>query len=289
MFSTSPASTRSLGLIRFFRSTRSKALCLSLLFACLSTFAEAQEDSPLSKANTLALRNEKAIADLIRLQHPDRQGPLLALLPTFAANIKNHRAGLIIEQLPADPTHSSELSTAGLFAGPDVRYALVAAPSLEAPTAGSSPQRYTLTYANEVAGTDLIYNVSQSFLQGKARPFDISLAPGELALFCILPFQIEGVQGKVQAQTDRTIYSVEFLSGGAKPIQGQLPLALVEQVHSGAEFVKAYALTDGYGRYSYSLAPRDIENLLEKKSRLKVRSLLCDIQFELPLVTVKPN
>lgn len=270
-------------------ATQQAALGLCLTFACFSVPTQAQEALTITNLRALPLESRAAIANLVRQQPANRQGPLTSLLPHLAGNSKARRAGYIVEQVPANRQPSSELLTAGLFSGPDVRYTLVAAPPAETQNAPSTSKRYTLTYASEVAGTDLIYNVSGSFLQGKARPFDISLAPGELALFCILPFQIEGVRGEVQAQSDRTIYAVSFHSAMEKPIQGQLPVALVEQVHSGEEFVHAYTLTDGYGRYSHSLSPKEIANLLEKKSRFKVRSLLCDLEFELPLVAVQPN
>src|SRR5688572_22970925 len=63
----------------------------------------------------------------------------------------------------------SKLASIEIDGGRDVKYALVLARDL--PESSRPGIRETVTYRRDVAGTDVIYDLTGEFLQGKARPF----------------------------------------------------------------------------------------------------------------------
>ncbi len=236
------------------------------------------QPAPTQESQTLL--QESRFSALVKQQRAERQSRLEVITPLLANKQIAQVGGLIIEQLVDPAQQQSALQTAGLITGRDVRYTLVYRPQL---ASGKGSMRFTLTYADAVAGTDLIYNVTDGFLQGKARPFDVTLAPGEMLLFCILPFQMEGVEGSAKREGNRWQYSARFFSGASDPILGHLPVAVVEQPVSGPARVIAYGLTDAKGSYAGSLIQKERERLQAEKSKLYVRSLLGDFEYAVQL------
>jgi hypothetical protein len=86
----------------------------------------------------------------------------------------------------------SKLASVEIDGGRDVKYVIVY--SRKVPENWQPGIEETLTYRRDVAGTDLVYDVTGEFLQGKARPFDCDLRKLPLRIYAILPFQVERLE-----------------------------------------------------------------------------------------------
>src|SRR3954471_15023603 len=75
----------------------------------------------------------------------------------------------------------SQLRVLGFAAGRDVELALVM--TCRDAKGTVTPVCETLTYRKDVAGTDLVYDLTGEFLQGKARPFDCDLTEQPVRLY----------------------------------------------------------------------------------------------------------
>ena len=109
-------------------------------------------------------------------------------------------------------------------AGADVRIALVAPDKYSALKAGGAAVNPSLTYGPEIAGTDLLYDITGERMQGKARPFVCDLAKFPIRVYAILPFQMEMVAVAAQQRVSRApLVSVQFQDASQTRIQGALP------------------------------------------------------------------
>lgn len=253
---------------------------LALVFALqwgIASLANSAEPAPQSSPGQLVVREQ--FPTWIKSQPAERQPRLQLVAPLLASPKTKLNSGLIIEQLAPDQK-ASELITAGIMAGKDVRYAVVYRP---ASSQQKTPRRFTLTYSPEVAGTDLIYNLTDEFLQGKARPFDVQLAPGELLLFCILPFQLEQVTTQEKNTAEGPVLQVQFETAAHETIQGVLPLALYRMSTDSMLELDHYVMSDEAGQF---LIP--LKSYKPAKGKLSLFTLLgkapfCDVQFNLEL------
>lgn len=253
---------------------------LALVFALLiglAPLAYGAEPTPKSSPGQLVVRDQ--FPSWIKSQPAERQPRLQLVVPLLASAKTKLISGLIIEQLTPDQK-TSELITAGIIAGKDVRYAVVYRPES---SQQKTPRRFTLTYSPEVAGTDLIYNLTDGFLQGKARPFDVQLAPGELLLFCILPFQLEQVATQEKNSAEGPVLQVQFETAAHDTIQGVLPLALYRMSTDSMLELDHYVMSNEAGQF---LIP--LKSYKPPKGKLSLFTLLgqapfCDVQFNLEL------
>ena len=116
---------------------------------------------------------------------------------------------------------TSRLSCGGYIAGKDVLIVLVRA---KRDADGKPlPVKETLTYRKDVAGTDLVYDLTGEFLQGKARPFDCDLRDRPARLYALLPFQVENLAITARQQPGKVTIEVELQNALRKRVEGALP------------------------------------------------------------------
>jgi hypothetical protein len=111
----------------------------------------------------------------------------------------------------------------------------------------------TLTYRRDVAGTDLIYDLTGEFMQGKARPFPADFRELPLRVYAVLPFQMEQIDLAAQQQVQIAAGSkaggellpvrLRFRDGRGEPISASLPYYM-EMRHADSGLAS--------GRYLYT-------------------------------------
>ncbi|MBC7856943.1 MAG: hypothetical protein IAF94_26230, partial [Pirellulaceae bacterium] len=139
-----------------------------------------------------------------------------ALLKIVGANAKPREPALV----PAAGVRS-QLTCEGFSGGKDVELVLVRA---RLDSQGSAQAlRETLTYRQNVAGSDLVYDLTGEFLQGKARPFDCDLRELPARLYALLPFQVESLSVVAEQQARAVRMEVEFRNALGKRVAGTLP------------------------------------------------------------------
>jgi hypothetical protein len=153
------------------------------------------------------------------------------LSPEFTSRFRPLLAGLAKSALadgqPKEPALVPEAGARSLLrclsfvAGKDVEIVLVRAKQ----DADGKPLKVkeTLTYRQDVAGSDLVYDLTNEFMQGKARPFDCDLQKQPARLYALLPFQVESLSVEVASKSGKVVLKVEFRNGLDKRIQGALP------------------------------------------------------------------
>ena len=144
------------------------------------------------------------------------------LLKTAGANAKPIEPAL----LPAAGA-KSQLTCEGYMGGKDVEIVLVLA---KRDVAGKAlAVKETLTYRRDIASSDLVYDLTGEFMQGKARPFDCDLRRQPARLYALMPFQIEQLQVAVNTRISKPSKAgsidicLEYLNGLGKPASGTLP------------------------------------------------------------------
>lgn len=145
----------------------------------------------------------------------------------------------------------SKLASVAIDGGRDAKFVVVYARDI--PANWMPGFQETLTYSPDVAGTDLIYDLTGEFLQGKARPFIGDFRELPLRVYAVLPFQLEQIdlaaQQRVQiARGAKTAGEYElpvrlrFLDGRSEPISARLPYDMQVR-HSGSGFASGTYLT----------------------------------------------
>lgn len=191
--------------------------------------------------------------------------------------------------------HSALVPTAGkrsmlictsFEGGKDVELILVRA---RQDASGNTPAiRETLTYREDVAGTDLVYDLTREFMQGKARPFVCDLSKLPARVYALLPFQIEslsvtllGQNGTAAGQGSGIEFTVEFLDGLGKRAAGVLPCHVELRKPDGSSAWQRFLATSPEGILTAEAAlPRDAA---AGKWSLVVRSQLDGKQVTLPV------
>lgn len=173
-----------------------------------------------------------------------------------------------------------------LAGGREVHYVVVANVQPMRSDGTWRPRKETLTYRDDVAGTDLIYDVTGEFMQGKARPFVCDLASLPVRIYAILPFQLESLAAKLQPREDaggELRVSVEFREGSGRPIEGRLPFAATLVRDKDRQSVLAqYAVTSPQGAGTISMQiPADVA---PGRYQLVVRSQLQGEEIAAPAV-----
>lgn len=149
---------------------------------------------------------------------------------------------------------------------------------------GASPVREWLWPAERLAPTDLVYDVTDEILHGKAKPILCDLSRQTLRVYATLPTQIEQVSlraGEDRAGEDRArsrvvALAVEFQDAGGRTIQGGLPYHVEFIAADGRSFGSQYLLTaaDGFGRFR---VPQFADNGPARPWAVSVRSQLCGL------------
>lgn len=109
---------------------------------------------------------------------------------------KFRRDAAIVPQLG----ERSKLASVEISGGRDVKYVIVYA--REVPENWQPGIQETLVYRRDVAGTDLVYDLTGEFMQGKARPFECDLRKLPLRIYAVLPFQVERIELAAEQRPD---------------------------------------------------------------------------------------
>jgi hypothetical protein len=136
------------------------------------------------------------------------------------------------------------------------------------------PVRPTIAYSPAVAGTDLIYDVTGEFLQGKARPFACDLSREAERIYAVLPFQLEIIAAVAEQRTEppALLVRVEFQQASGERIVGMLPFEMQLLAARGHVAHASWRATDAAGLFSASLPLP--ENIADCRWKLVVRSQL---------------
>jgi hypothetical protein len=173
----------------------------------------------------------------------------------------------------------SFLTCEGFAGGKDVEIVLVRAKR----DASGKPLavKETLTYRKDVAGTDLVYDLTGEFMQGKARPFDCDLRNKPARLYALLPFQVESLAVEAKQQQDEIAIEVEFQNALGKLVEGCLPCHAELRTPDGKPAWQRYlaASQDGTLTATAALPPKSPLG----KCSLVVRSLLDGKEVTLPV------
>jgi hypothetical protein len=196
------------------------------------------------------------------------------LLKIAGANARPKEPALV----PAAGARSL-LTCEGFVGGKDVEIVLVRAKR----DADGKPLavKETLTYRKDVAGTDLVYDLTGEFMQGKARPFDCDLRQQSVRVYALLPFQVENLSVLAKQQPEKLIIEVEFQNALGKRVAGTLPCHAELRAPDGKIAWEHFPATskDGTLISAAQLPP----NAPRGKWSLVVRSLLDGKELIVPL------
>ncbi len=145
----------------------------------------------------------------------------------------------------------SKLASVEISGGRDAKFVVVYARQI--PANWRPGFQETLTYNPNVAGTDLIYDLTGEFLQGKARPFVGDFREQPLRVYAVLPFQLEQIDlaaqqqvqivaGKEPAREFKLPVRLRFLDGRGEPISARLPY-FMQMGHSDSGFARGTYLS----------------------------------------------
>ncbi len=186
----------------------------------------------------------------------------------------------------------SPLAAVDVAGGRDVRYVIVYAREL--PKTWKPGVQETLTYRGDVAGTDLVYDVTGEFLQGKARPFRADFRELPLRIYAVLPFQLEQIelqaQQRVRAkylpqeETNRVSLDLHLQLKDAvgSPVAGRFPISLGLRRSAAEPVDGGYCTADNRGKPSKLVA----QVASDGDWALVVRSLLNGEELSLPVKVI---
>ncbi|MCE9529013.1 MAG: hypothetical protein K8R36_23445 [Planctomycetales bacterium] len=140
------------------------------------------------------------------------------------------------------------------------------------PQGKAMPVLETLTYREDIAGSDLVYDLTGEFMQGKARPFDCDLRKVPVRLYALLPFQVEGLKVAARQQGGKIATDIEFQDALGKRVAGPLPCHATLKSPAEKTVWKKFLSSSKDG--SLSIAPSLPQNGLPGKWLVIVRSLL---------------
>jgi hypothetical protein len=132
--------------------------------------------------------------------------------------------------------------------GRDVKYVSIHhhPPDDENPANGAYVK---VAYAPFVAGTVIIYDVTESTLQGKARPFYCKVTEKRPRLFAILPYQIESIQLAAAPVMGKVQFEVFFADARGEAIQAVLPFEIRYVDGKGETRLSEIRVTTSEGRH----------------------------------------
>ena len=186
----------------------------------------------------------------------------------------------------------SKLTSLEVAGGRDVRYVLVYCRGLSASWKPGFQER--LVFGRHVAGTDLIYDLTGEFLQGKARPFVGDFRELPLRVYAVLPFQVERIDLAAQQRVavedlpeDRTArisheVRIQFQDATGSAIRGRFPIYVALRRPEPRWERGSYAVTPAEGTAQPWRHVAQIPSL-DGDWSLIVRSLLTGDELSLPM------
>lgn len=132
------------------------------------------------------------------------------------------------------------------------------------------PLRETIGFLPQVAGTDIIYDLTDETLQGKCRPFVCDLTKVRSRVYAVLPVQIEAIALTVATSPAGVTARVEFHDARGERLQALLPFHFRIEA-DGKEIKAGYYVTGSDGRFGF---PARLLADLPAGSQLTVRSQL---------------
>lgn len=182
----------------------------------------------------------------------------------------------------------SQLASVEVDGGRDVKYVLVYARKV--PENWRPGIQETLTYRRDVAGTDLVYDLTGEFLQGKARPFTADFRELPLRVYAVMPFQVERLQLMAQQRVQAKILKQRDAYRVAVSLRLQLHDATGSLIDGRFPIYHGLQTQDGrpYGGYACTQEARPNTLLTQLDSiagdwSLVVRLLLTGDELSLPV------
>jgi hypothetical protein len=191
----------------------------------------------------------------------------------------------------------SKLASVEISGGRDLKYVIVYA--REVPDNWQPGIQETLVYRRDVAGTDLVYDVSGEFMQGKARPYECDLRKLPLRIYAVLPFQVEKLDLAIQQRVeipavrlqDQRIFGlwlktqVQLLDAAGEAIAGKFPIAVEFIRRQSRDRIRGFSLVD-----AETGGPTEIGTAIKPEGagqwEFAVRSLLTGDEVTLPFSLV---
>jgi hypothetical protein len=134
------------------------------------------------------------------------------------------------------------------------------------------PPRETIGYLPQVAGTDILYDLTDETMQGKCRPFVCDLTTTRCRVYALLPTQVEATELVVAGQGKDRKATVEFHDARGERLQGMFPFQF--RIEVGGKEIKdksGYYCTEADGRFNF---PAKLLSDLPINCQLTVRSQL---------------
>jgi hypothetical protein len=132
------------------------------------------------------------------------------------------------------------------------------------------PPRETIGFLPQVAGTDILYDLSDTALQGKCRPFLCDLTKVWSRIYTLTPMQIESIAISSAKSPAGRAARVEFHDGRGQRLQAIFPFHYWIEAH-GSVLVGGHDTTAADGRFDF---PAKILADLPAASRLTIHSQL---------------
>ena len=134
------------------------------------------------------------------------------------------------------------------------------------------PPRETIGFLPQVAGTDILYDLTDESLQGKCRPFVCDVTTVRCRVYALLPAQIESIALTADARLAGRAAQVEFHDARGQRLQAIFPFHFrIEADGSEIKDKAGYYYTESHGRFDF---PPQLLADLPAKCRLTVRSQL---------------
>ncbi|HEX5102309.1 MAG TPA: hypothetical protein VFV87_00760 [Pirellulaceae bacterium] len=100
----------------------------------------------------------------------------------------------------------------------------------------------TIRFAPFVAGTDIIYDVTEATLQGKARPFECDLRQHSRKIYALMPFQVEVIQVSYRIVRDDRHALISFHDARGERIRAVSPFEFQTDFDPGKTCVINYGV-----------------------------------------------
>jgi hypothetical protein len=160
--------------------------------------------------------------------------------------------------------------------GRDVQYFFISRqdqkPPFDLPRLELLPPRETIGYLPQVAGTDILYDLTDETMQGKCRPFVCDLTTTRCRVYALLPTQVEATALTVAGQAEDRKITLEFHDARGERLHGLFPFHF--RIEADGKEIKDkadYYCTDVDGRFAF---PAKLLADLPAQCQLTVRSQL---------------
>jgi hypothetical protein len=113
------------------------------------------------------------------------------------------------------------------------------------------PPRETIAFLPQVAGTDILYDLTDEMLQGKCRPFVCDVTTVRCRVYALLPVQIEAIALTAGVAPAGSTAQVEFHDARGQRLQAVFPFHFRIEA-DGNEIKSGYYVTEVDGRFDFS-------------------------------------